>query len=409
MQTRLEKTFLQTPDGQLADKILRSCVHCGFCTATCPTYQLLGDELDGPRGRIYQIKQMLEGNPVSSKTLQHLDRCLTCRACETTCPSGVDYVHLLEIGKHEMAKKVRRPLQQQLLRKVLLWLLPHPQRFRPLLTLGQFFRPLLPAKLKKHIPHKVALEYLEPVQCQRKMLLLDGCVQPAMAPQINLSTRRVLQATGIETISFSGCCGAIEQHLDNETAALQRVKHNIDRLLAEFERGAEGIVITASGCGAMFKDYPHLLRHDPEYLQKARQVADKTFDLLEVVEIEKLAPLLKNQTMLPRIAVHTPCTLQHALKLPDKMENLLDQCGFDLARIREKHLCCGSAGTYSITQPVLSRQLQQRKLNALQGDQPDVIATANIGCLHHLGSDSAVPVKHWVEIVSTALSESNQV
>lgn len=401
MQTKIEKSFLQSENGQLADKILRNCVHCGFCTATCPTYQILGDELDGPRGRIYQIKQMLEGFPVTKDTLTHLDRCLTCRSCETTCPSGVEYGHLLEIGRSEVEKRVKRSLSQRLLRQSLLMVLPFTNRFAAVLKLGQLFRPVLPNALKKQIPKRVELAELSLKTHKRKMLILDGCAQPSLAPEINHATRKVLNALDIELISFSGCCGAINQHLSDEEKALVIVKNNIDRLIQEFDKGIEGIVMTASGCGAMFKEYPHLLRNDELYKEKANQVAKKTFDLTEVIDIEKLKSIVNVEQK--NIAVHTPCTLQHAQNLPSNIENIFSSCGYKLSKIKDKHLCCGSAGTYSITQPKLSVRLREQRLTGLMVGKPDLIVTANIGCLHHLDAGSTIPVRHWIEVIAENL------
>lgn len=404
MQTKIKHDFLQSEKGQLADKILRSCVHCGFCTATCPTYQILGDELDGPRGRIYLIKQMLEGHTVTKETLNHLDRCLTCRACETTCPSGVEYGHLLEIGRSETEKRVKRSLLQKVLRKILLLILPFPKRFAVLLKTGQLFRPVLPGILKKQIPAKTRLTKLSLKNHKKKMLILDGCAQPALAPEINHATRKVLDALDIELVSFSGCCGAINQHLSDEEKALIIIKNNIDRLKTEFDNGIEGIVMTASGCGAMFEEYPHLLRNDELYKNKAELIVNKTFDLTEIINTEKLKNKLNVNKNL-NIAVHTPCTLQHAQKLPSNIENILSSCGYQLSTIKDKHLCCGSAGTYSITQPELSAQLREQRLTGLMIGQPDMIATANIGCLHHMNAGSTVPVRHWIEIVAEDLKE----
>ncbi len=401
MQTKIEKLFLQSKDGQLADKILRSCVHCGFCTATCPTYQILGDELDGPRGRIYLIKQMLEGSAVTQETLGHLDRCLTCRACETTCPSGVEYGHLLEIGHREVEKRVKRPLSQRLLRKSLLFVFPFSNRFDSLLKFAQLFRPLLTGALKKQIPLKTRLPTLSLKEHKKKMLILDGCVQPSLSPQINHATKQVLDTLDIELISFSGCCGAIRQHLSDEENALLTIKNNIDQLITSFDKGIDGIVITASGCGAMFKEYPHLLRNDNAYKEKAELIASKTFDLTEVINTNELKTKLTATNI--NIAVHTPCTLQHAQGLPSNIETILSNCGYQLCPIKDKHLCCGSAGTYSITQPKLSKQLRQQRLTGLMVGKPDVIVTANIGCLHHLNTGSSVPVKHWIEIIAQDL------
>jgi len=404
MQTKLEQHFLQSDKGQLAEKILRNCVHCGFCTATCPTYQILGDELDGPRGRIYQIKQMLEGYPVTKETLTHLDRCLTCRACETTCPSGVEYGHLLEIGRNEVEQRVKRSISQTLLRKTLLTVLPFPTRFEALLKLGRLFKPFLPKSLKIKIPGKVQLPELALNNHKRKMLILDGCVQPSLSPGINHATRKVLDALEIELVSFSGCCGAISQHLSDEEAALRTVKNNIDRIVSEFDNGIEGIVITASGCGSMFKEYPYLLKNDATYKDKAERVASKTFDLTEVINPDVLKT--KINAAKTNIAVHTPCTLQHAQQKPDNIETVLSRCGYPLTAIKDKHLCCGSAGTYSIIQPKLSAQLRQQRLTGLMAGSPALIVTANIGCLHHLNEGSNVPVRHWIEIIADDLKTS---
>ena len=404
MQTKIENSFLITEQGQLADSILRSCVHCGFCTATCPTYQLLGDELDGPRGRIYQIKQMLEGHPVTRETVKHLDRCLTCRSCETTCPSGVKYGELLEIGRNEIEKRVGRPLHQKLFRKGLLFILPYPLRFELLLKLGQFFRPFLFGALKKSIPAKARLLPLQLQSHKRKMLILNGCVQPALSPGINHATTRVLDVLGIELISFPGCCGAINHHLSDEENTLLTAKNNIDRILSELNQGSEGIVITASGCGAMLKEYPHLFRNDSEYKNKAEQVAKKVFDLTEIINAKELKEHLVENREEQAIAVHTPCTLQHAQKLSGKIENILTTCGYQLSAVMDKHLCCGSAGTYSITQPGLSRQLRTQRLKGLMVGQPDLIVTANIGCLLHLNQGSTVNVRHWIELIADRIN-----
>lgn len=402
MQTKLPVKFLETPVGQEADNILRSCVHCGFCTATCPTYQLLGDELDGPRGRIYLIKQILESQKASMRSLAHLDRCLTCRNCETTCPSGVHYSRLLEIGRHRAEQLVRRPLWQTLVRKLLLISLPDTQRFRWLIKPAQLLRPLLWGNLKRSIPVVQPQTAWPQQNHSRKMLVLQGCVQPVLAPQINLATARVLNRLGIQLDPFAGCCGAINHHLNDEEQALQRIKQNIDQLWPMLQGDYEAIVMTASGCGAMFKDYKHLLQHDSEYATKAAYIAQHSLDLCEILARENLAAFSK-QAPSEKVAFHPPCTLQHAQRLNGVVEEILQRCGFQLVDIKDKHLCCGSAGTYSMLHPRLSRQLATNKVAALRKQQPDLIATANIGCLQHLNQHSPQPVIHWIELLASSL------
>ena len=400
MQTKIDSEFTNTLAGQRAEEILRSCVHCGFCTATCPTYQLLGDELDSPRGRIYLIKQMLEGNEVSINTQKHLDRCLLCRSCETTCPSGVEYSHLLEIGRDLVNKKVSRSVKDKLIRKVLCWLLPYPKRFSAIIKLGRIFKPFLPAGIKKSIPDlKGNPQWSEKTQ-SRKMLILNGCVQPSLSPEINAASSRVLNKLGIELINkpLAQCCGAVNQHLNDEVTSLKFIKQNIDNWYPLVKSGeAEAIIITASGCGAMVKEYAYQLRNDNDYADKAKVISLACRDLSEVIAAEDLSKLTIDTS--PSISFHSPCTLQHALKLSGVVENILTSAGFQLNIIKDSHLCCGSAGTYSILQPEISQQLKVNKLASLQLDKPDIIATANIGCLHHLATDSEIEVLHWIELL----------
>ena len=398
MQTKLDKSFLTTRAGQEADRILRACVHCGFCTATCPTYQLLGDELDGPRGRIYQIKLMLEGKQTSDDTRTHLDRCLTCRSCETTCPSGVEYAHLLEIGREIIEQKTSRPLWQKLWRRYLLWLLPETQRFRRVLSLAQLFRPVLFGSLKKMIPARTTEQHWPGTTHARRVLLIDGCVQPILSPDINAATARVLDKLGIESLRIPGCCVAIEQHMSEHERAKIKMRAMIDQLWPHIEQGAEAIIMTASGCGAHMKEYAYLLRDDANYADKARQVSSLTKDISEILAQENLAPLQLTLST-QRIAFHPPCTLQHAQKLGGKVEKILSGLGFNLVNIEDAHLCCGSAGTYSMQQPVLSKRLRTQRLHGLQVNQPELIATANIGCLHHLAAGTDVPVIHWINLL----------
>jgi len=397
MQTQLTPEIIDTAAGREADRILRKCVHCGFCTATCPTYQLLGDERDGPRGRIYLIKQVLEGHPVTRHTQAHLDRCLTCRSCETTCPSGVDYAHLLDYGRHKVEQQVRRPWWQRGQRSLLRYFLPEPKRFNPLLRLGQWLRPVLPNVIKKNIPAPVTVLPWPEQQHARRMLLPGGCVQPSLAPEIDTATARVLDQLGIQLIQAGGCCGAVSHHLSATERAKDYARRNIDAWWPHIEAGAEAIVSNTTGCGVMLKDYAHLLSDDPIYADKAKRIAGLSRDIVEILEAEDLTSLKPTKTC-KRISFHAPCTLQHGQGLPGRVEALLRRAGYELLPVTDAHLCCGSAGTYSITQPRLSQQLRDNKLAALSQDSPDLIATANIGCLLHLAAASDVSVKHWITL-----------
>ncbi|RBJ78232.1 glycolate oxidase iron-sulfur subunit [Pseudomonas sp. MWU12-2534b] len=404
MQTTLSPEARQLPRAAEAERILRSCVHCGFCNATCPTYQLLGDELDGPRGRIYLIKQVLEGAPATAQTQQHLDRCLACRNCESTCPSGVDYHNLLDIGRAVVDAALPRPAGQQLLRRGLRALSANPQLFKALILGGSRLRPLLPQALQDKLPRQVPSAKPRPAPGHsRRVLLLEGCVQPGLSPNTNAATARVLDRLGIsvQPVAEAGCCGAVDYHLDAQEAGLQRARRNIDAWWPQLQQGAEAIVQTASGCGAFIKDYQHLLAHDPAYRDKARQVSALARDLVEVLRDEPLEQLGAHSDQ--RLAFHCPCTLQHAQKLGGAVESLLQRLGFHLIAVPDSHLCCGSAGTYSLTQPALARQLRDDKLRALESGQPDLIVTANIGCQNHLDGAGRTPVRHWIEVLEDAL------
>ena len=409
MQTHLADLIRDTPDGRTADAILRKCVHCGFCTATCPTYQLLGDELDGPRGRIYLMKQLLEGAEVTAKTQLHLDRCLTCRACETTCPSGVEYHRLVDIGRAVVAERVARPLGTRLLRFALREFLPRGWLFGPAYKLGQLFRPLLPAALKaKVLPGKKSVSAIRRDH-PRTMLMLAGCVQPAMSPNINAATARLLDRLGIATIEAegAGCCGAVRLHLDDHDGARMDARRNIDAWWPHVEAGAEAVVVTASGCGAHVREYAHLLEADPDYAKKAARVTLLARDVAEVLAAEKdgLLRLLEKSVSAGRraLAFHSPCSLQHGLKVRGVAEELLQAAGFALTPVADAHLCCGSAGTYSILQPELSLKLRTNKLACLQAGAPAAIASANIGCIAHLQAGTQTPVRHWVELLDEAM------
>lgn len=401
MQTWLTDAIKNTPEGQEADRILRKCTHCGFCLATCPTYQLVGNELDSPRGRIYLMKQVLEGQPATETTQMHLDRCLTCRNCESTCPSGVEYGKLVDIGRALVEEQVPRSGRGAMMRSALRTVLPRRRLFTALLRTGQVLRPLVPGSLRGKIPERrEAPSWPERANHARKVLMLEGCVQPAMEPVINPTTARLLDRLGIEVIRTSGseCCGAIDQHLGHPQKAAERIRTNIDAWWPHIEAGAEAVVVNASGCGVQVKDYGHLLQDDPEYAEKAKRVSELTMDPVELLlqEEERLTPA----SNAPRkIAFQSPCTLQHGQKLGGRVEAMLRRLGFELTPTPDAHLCCGSAGTYSVLQPEMAKELRSNKLRNLQSGKPEMIATANIGCLTHLNETSEVPVRHWLELL----------
>ncbi|MDH5518681.1 MAG: glycolate oxidase subunit GlcF [Gammaproteobacteria bacterium] len=405
MQTSISEKFANNPHIEDAESILRSCVHCGFCTATCPTYQLLGDELDGPRGRIYLIKQVLEGNAISGRTQLHLDRCLTCRSCETTCPSGVRYGRLVEIGREIVDQQVPRTLPQRLVRKLLRTIVPFPQRFALIYKTGLLFRPLLPAAIKQKLPLPRSSADSSVETKARKMLVLQGCVQSVVTPQTNQAASRILQKLDIELIAApkAGCCGAVSHHLSAPQEGLDFMRRNIDAWWPYIEQGAEAIIITASGCGSVVKDYAELLKHDSSYADKARRVSKLAKDISEVLRDEDLSAITSKQSTAVSVAFHSPCTLQHGQKITGVVERILENAGFRLTQVENPHLCCGSAGTYSILQAKLSTQLLDNKLSALQQGAPDVIATANIGCQMHLTSKASIPVIHWLELIDKSL------
>jgi glycolate oxidase iron-sulfur subunit len=413
MQTNLADFIKDTPEGREADAILRTCVHCGFCTATCPTYQLLGDELDGPRGRIYLIKQMLEGQPVTQKTQLHLDRCLSCRSCETTCPSGVKYHRLLDIGRAVIEQRVQRSASERATRFLLAEALPRPWIFKPAVKVGQWIRPLLPSVLADKVPTPAEgglKPWPQPKAHKRRMIALAGCVQPTLTPNTNAATARVLDKLGIELFepAGAGCCGALRYHLNAQEQALDDMRRVIDAWWPHIESGSvEAIVMTASGCGAHVKEYGDLLRHDPAYASKAARISGMTRDASEVIaaEQDRLVKLLRAASagVGQRVAFHSPCTLQHGQKIRGVVESLLAAAGYELSPVADPHLCCGSAGTYSITQPALSKQLRDNKLAALGAGSPAVFVTANIGCQTHLQSGSATPVRHWIELIDERL------
>jgi len=410
MDTKITDELRVTHAGKVAEEILRKCVHCGFCTATCPTYQLLGDELDGPRGRIYLIKQVLEGKPVTEKTRTHLDRCLTCRSCETTCPSGVQYSHLLDVGRQVVEERLPRPVGEALPRALLKAVLPRPALFGAAVALGRALRPLLPSSLADKLPPAQAQGRPWPLAGghPRRMLVLAGCVQPSLAPNINAATARVFDRLGITLFeeAKAGCCGAVRFHLNDQAAGKNDMRRNIDAWWPHVEAGVEAIVVTASGCGVQVRDYGHLLADDPDYAEKAARISLLCRDPSEVLASEKaeLQPLLAaGAKKRGKLAFHSPCTLQHGLKIRGAIEEMLLAAGYELTAVADSHLCCGSAGTYSFLQPELSGRLRDNKLAALNAGGPALVATANIGCLTHLQAGSPLPVRHWIELIDEVL------
>jgi glycolate oxidase iron-sulfur subunit len=407
METKLAEWIHDTSAGRTADEILRKCVHCGFCLATCPTYQILGDELDGPRGRIYQIKQVLEGSPATRATQLHLDRCLTCLSCETTCPSGVQYGHLADIGRAVVDSQVERPWGERAWRWLLREGLTRPWLFGAALRLARSVSWALPAPWRAKVGVAQPAGRWPTRVWSRKVLLLNNCVQPSIAPSIDAATARVLDAVGVQSLLApgSGCCGGIRQHLGDPAGARNDFRRNIDAWWPFIESGrVAAIVINASGCGAIVKDYGHLLRDDPAYAQKARRIVELVRDVAEFLPDAIAAAAIKAPPRTQRIAFHPPCSLQHGLKISGKVEALLGALGAVLVPVRDAHLCCGSAGTYSLLQTELSRQLRSQKLAALHEASPQIILSANIGCIAHLQGATGTPVRHWVEWVDETLA-----
>ena len=407
MQTNLAKRFQKDPAAEVIENILRKCVHCGFCNATCPTYQLLGDELDGPRGRIYQMKQFFEGTAATPELQLHLDRCLTCRSCETTCPSGVKFSHLLEIGREKVELDLPRSSAQKALRWGITRFLNSGWMFKTAIASGQLVSPVLPASLKSNIPAKQA-EIERPVtQHQRRVIMLSGCVQPTLTPNTNAMAIKLLDKMGISTIEISAnhCCGAVGAHTSQYQQGRAQARKLIDYWWPYIEDGVEAIVITASGCGVAVKDYASLFARESAYAERAKKISKLACDLSELVSSEIKQNPLQVDTK-KRVAFHTPCTLQHGLGLKGIVEDVLTGVGYEVCQVAESHLCCGSAGTYSIFQPGLSKQLRSNKQAALTVDTPDIIATANIGCQLHIANGAKVPVVHWVELVYAAISEN---
>ncbi|HIQ07422.1 MAG TPA: glycolate oxidase subunit GlcF [Thiotrichaceae bacterium] len=395
METRLSETAQQHPKAKEIESILRSCVHCGFCNATCPTYQLLGDENEGPRGRIYLIKKFLEGQPITEKTVAHLDHCLHCASCETTCPSGVKYTRLLDISRHMIEESYQRPIKERKQRKILANTLSSPLKFSTLLSAGRLTKTFLPRSLTEKIPKKRTALNWPTTKHQRKMLILDGCAQSSISPDINSDTAHVLDKMEISLyrIKKVSCCGAVKLHLSEEEAAIQQMRNNIDLWWRFITDGVEAIITTASGCGITLKEYAYHLKDDTRYARKAVLISKLSKDIAEVINNETIP--ISSQPL--KLAWHPPCTLQHAQGITGVVEGILEKAGHQLVPVANSHLCCGSAGTYSILQPDIANQLRENKLEALTADSPDMIVTANIGCQTHLEQKSDIPINHWIK------------
>ena len=422
MQTIIHSDIQRLPHIDEAEKILRSCVHCGFCNAVCPTYQLLGDELDGPRGRIYLIKNLLETNDIDGESVEHLDRCLTCRSCETTCPSGVQYGRLLDIGREVIANQHSTRRKPNPLPHLVRWIVPRSWIFEPLLRIGNMVRGILPQALRVKIPKitpliksnkDVAMLEGEMTdgglvlnKIQRKVQVLSGCVQKSATPNVNRSLESLLAThqVAVEYLSNEGCCGALDLHLSAHAQAKQRMRELIDKMHDSLD-DYEAIISTASGCGVTIKEYPVILADDEVYLNKAEEVCAKVVDAVEYVAQFDFALPATNVT---RVAVHTPCSLQHGQKLPVALEDILKKVGVELVETGEKHLCCGSAGSYSLLQPAIANALTSRKLDNLQRDDPDVIVTANVGCQMQLAASADIPVMHWLEFLAQATTQQHK-
>ena len=407
MQSSIHKSFRDLPEVSEAEAILRSCVHCGFCNATCPTYQQLHDERDGPRGRIYLVKQLLESGEATEKTQNHLDRCLTCRSCETTCPSGVQYARLADIGRGILERELPRPVAARGVRWLLRKVVAFRRRMAVAVVVARIMKPLLPQSLRRKIPARTVPGEWPAVRHDRVMFTPRGCVQASVSPNTNAAAARVLDKLDVSLVdeSVSGCCGAVSYHLGFHDEGKTFFRKNIDAWWPFVESGAEALVLTASGCGSMVKEYGKLLKSDPVYAKKAAVISELAKDLSEVV-LEENIDGLNVQPDRDKVAVHCPCSLQHAQKLPDGVDRILVSLGFNLAETRDKHLCCGSAGTYSILQPQLSKKLLAQKVEALSIDKPGKIVTANVGCQLDLGGAAGLPVRHWVELVDDALTDT---
>ena len=422
MQTTFAPELLVDPQMAASEKILRTCVHCGFCTATCPTYLLLGDELDSPRGRIYLIKDMLENSkPATEQVVKHVDRCLSCLSCMTTCPSGVHYMHLVDHARAYIEDTYKRPLADRLLRATLARILPNRTLFRLALIAAWFGKPIAPLlkRLPAIGPQLAAMIALAPPRApqraadgampatkgpsRKRVVIMEGCAQPVLQPSINAAARRLLARVGIETVAVKaeGCCGALVHHLGRERDALNFARRNIDAWAAEIEgAGLDAILITASGCGTTVKDYGYMLREDPAYAQKAARISALARDISEYVAQLDLGPRLQRKGL--AVAYHSACSMQHGQQIRDEPKRILREAGFDVKDVPEGHICCGSAGTYNILQPEIAGQLRARKIANIERTKPALIATGNIGCITQLSGATGIPVVHTIELVDWA-------
>ncbi|QFU76386.1 glycolate oxidase subunit GlcF [Halioglobus maricola] len=405
MHVELHNDFVDNTTARRGADLISACVHCGFCLATCPTYLDTGDERDSPRGRIYLVKQLLEEGEASEITRHHLDRCLTCRSCETTCPSGMRYGALADLGRGLMEAEAPRSLPSRVFRTALRRVLSRPALFTPLLRVGQLLKPLLPGALGRKVPPRQTTGARPQKQHTRRVLVLEGCAQKAATPATNAAAARVLDRLSIslQAIPGAGCCGAVDYHLGAHQDGLAHMRRNIDAWWPELEKGAEAVISSATGCGSLLQEYGELLAHDKHYAAKAQRISELHRDLAAYLLEQDLETLQPTPTK-ARIALHIPCSQQHALQQPDTTRAILSRAGFELVVTRDDHLCCGSAGTYSILQADTSERLRQRKLTALCGDTPEIIATANVGCQMHLGEEATVPVQHWIELLDEAIS-----
>jgi len=421
MQTQFTAEQLLDPGVNEAEKILRKCVHCGFCTATCPTYVTLGNELDSPRGRIYLIKDMLENNrPADEQVVRHVDRCLSCLSCMTTCPSGVNYMHLVDHARAHIEKTYKRPFMNRFLRGILAQILPYPARFRAALQLARLGRPFasifrksdtlkpIAAMLElapKNLPSKQNIEPISAAKGEKRgrVAILNGCAQPVLNPGINAATLRLLNRLGIEVVTpkDEGCCGSLVHHMGREEQALDQARHNVDVWVREIEAGGlDAIIVTTSGCGTTIKDYGYMLRLDPAYKDKAAKVSALAKDITEyLTSIEMPAPQSPANLS---VAYHSACSMQHGQKIVRQPKDLLSKAGFTVREPLEGHLCCGSAGTYNIMQPEIATKLRDRKVKNIEATGADLIATGNIGCMTQIASGSQLPIVHTIELLDWA-------